>query len=88
MFTTHFIHLAIEPVTTTVALVALGKIFGAGVAGGTAGSAMVQKLKKNKVNWGRAVGKGLESVDDVSSFLSGVSDTASLIDSSRSDKRN
>ncbi|MDT9339118.1 hypothetical protein VV11_006445 [Trichodesmium erythraeum 21-75] len=52
MLTTNFIHLAIEPVTTTMAIMFLGKalgVCGAGVGGGTLGNALSQKFKnKNK----------------------------------------
>ncbi|MDE5093415.1 MAG: hypothetical protein O4804_03935 [Trichodesmium sp. St11_bin5] len=63
MLTTNFIHLAIEPVTTTMAIMFLGKalgVCGAGVGGGTLGNALSQKFKnkKKKIDWGKAVSKG------------------------------
>ena len=65
MLTTHFIHLAIEPVTTTVALIAIGKaigLCGAGVGGATAGNALSQKANgKEKVNWRKAASDGTKN---------------------------
>ncbi len=82
MLTTHFIHLAIEPVTTTIAIVAVGKalgLCGAGVGGATLGNALSQKAKnkKKKIDWGKAASKGTSAAISTMSLVTRLDDIIS-----------
>lgn len=86
MLTTHFIHLAIEPVTTTIALIAVGKalgLCGAGVGGATVGNALSQKAKgKKKINWSKAASEGTKSAVSTMSLVTRLDGVISPTDSS------
>ncbi|NEO58719.1 MAG: hypothetical protein F6K54_40210 [Okeania sp. SIO3B5] len=84
MLTTHFIHFAIEPVTTTIALIAVGKalgVCGAGVGGATVGNALSQKANgKKKVNWLKAASDGTKSAVSTMSLVARLDDVISPTD--------
>ncbi|HAG82357.1 MAG TPA: hypothetical protein DCL61_14610 [Cyanobacteria bacterium UBA12227] len=86
MLPNHFVYLAIEPVTTTITLVAIGKalgLFGAAATGATLGNAASQKAKgKETVNWGEAASRGTGTALDSFSVTQQISDIASSTDSS------
>ncbi|NET26782.1 hypothetical protein [Okeania sp. SIO1I7] len=84
MLTTHFIHFAIEPVTTTIALIAVGKalgLCGAGVGGATVGNALSQKAKgKKTINWSKAASDGTKSAVSTMSLVTRLDDVISPTD--------
>ena len=88
MLTDQFVYLAIEPVTTTAAIIAAAKLLGAGAVGGTVGNAAGQtvknkgKKKKKKVKLGKALSEGVKTPFEVASFVSSV---ASYTDSPNQD---
>ena len=92
MLTTHFIHFAIEPVTTTIALIAVGKalgLCGAGVGGATVGNALSQKANgEKKVNWRKAASDGTKSAVGTMSLVTRLDGVISPTDSPDHKPRN
>jgi hypothetical protein len=84
MLLSNYVHLAIDPVITPLVGMAILKLFGVGVAGGTVGHIAGQAATKGKVDLGKAVSSG---VDVAGKSISVANSTNAALNQSSSQRK-